>query len=912
MIDSYKKYRPLPFWSWNEKLSVNDSLRQTKLMDEAGIGGYFMHARGGLQTEYMGDEWFRNVSACIDECNSRGMRPWAYDENGWPSGFGDGRVCGKGEKYQQKFLKLVNISEIDTLPTDRILYKNDKLCIFYDINRFYVDLLDKEVVADFIHEVYEPYFERFGNSFEGFFTDEPQLPLFNFPWSNVFPSEYKKRYGADIFPLLPMLFINEDLGGVHFEDFRVNFWKMVTELFSESFAKQIGDWCRAHGLKLTGHLLLEEFPREQVRSCGACMPHYEYFDIPGVDWLGKRLYPNVAQHQVASVAAQTGKKQILAETFAMCGHNISHDELKRNYEWLAVRGINLLCQHLEGYSMRGIRKRDYPPAMYYQQPWWADYKQFNDAMANLGYLLGEGKTDFDTLLIHNVTSDWICFNRADNTYKGTHISAFDNALFGSCQILEKKHIPFHIGDEIMMERHGRVEDGKLIIGEMSYSTVIIPDHIRFLPNTERLLDEFKAQGGRIVSVFDIEPNNIIDNEKITYTRRRHDGFTLHYFVNSGESEEYAKINAGSFAVELSSGEVRDFYGEYTFAPHESLVLIDNGTPHAQKPETKALIPLDMGGEWEIVQTTDNSLTLDFCDYYFDGVLQEKNGYVLNILPRANALERAVKVRCLFRANIEHIPTKLCLGIETPEIFEIKINGSTVKKVSNGYFRDKCIRLLDIAKYIKLGENEIELEATVLQSKETYERIKNSKIFESERNKLTYDIEIEPIYLVGDFAVSFYGDIQDAGNNAGFFDGRFTVSAPKKRITLDNIEKSGFPFFSGEMTVKKDFDLNDTSRILRFSPKGINAIRITVNGKPIKTLMWAPFTVDISEHMAIGKNTVELTLVNNLRNLMGPHHHTGGEIFEVYPSSFFKEESPFSGDNSSKFTEKYCLVETSIL
>ena len=57
-----KKYRPVPFWSWNEKLSVDESLRQTGLMDEAGMGGYFMHARGGLQTEYMGEEWF-TVSA---------------------------------------------------------------------------------------------------------------------------------------------------------------------------------------------------------------------------------------------------------------------------------------------------------------------------------------------------------------------------------------------------------------------------------------------------------------------------------------------------------------------------------------------------------------------------------------------------------------------------------------------------------------------------------------------------------------------------------------------------------------------------------------------------------------------------------------------------------------------------------
>ena len=49
-----KKYRPVPFWSWNEKLRAEESVRQTVLMDEAGIGGYFMHARGGLQTEYMG------------------------------------------------------------------------------------------------------------------------------------------------------------------------------------------------------------------------------------------------------------------------------------------------------------------------------------------------------------------------------------------------------------------------------------------------------------------------------------------------------------------------------------------------------------------------------------------------------------------------------------------------------------------------------------------------------------------------------------------------------------------------------------------------------------------------------------------------------------------------------------------
>ena len=90
------------------------------------------------------------------------------------------------------------------------------------------------------------------------------------------------------------------------------------------------------------------------------MPHYEYFDIPGMDWLGRDIGRCLTQAQLASAAAQTGKRQILSETFALCGHNVGHDELKRNYEWMMVRGINLMCQHLEGYSLRGIRRARLP------------------------------------------------------------------------------------------------------------------------------------------------------------------------------------------------------------------------------------------------------------------------------------------------------------------------------------------------------------------------------------------------------------------------------------------------------------------------------------------------------------------------------------------------------------------------
>ncbi|NQX49655.1 hypothetical protein HQN87_30605 [Paenibacillus tritici] len=48
------EYRSAPLWSWNDKLEPAELKRQIEEMHAAGIGGFFMHARSGLQTPYMG------------------------------------------------------------------------------------------------------------------------------------------------------------------------------------------------------------------------------------------------------------------------------------------------------------------------------------------------------------------------------------------------------------------------------------------------------------------------------------------------------------------------------------------------------------------------------------------------------------------------------------------------------------------------------------------------------------------------------------------------------------------------------------------------------------------------------------------------------------------------------------------
>ncbi len=90
--EKINEYRPLPFWSWNDDLQEEKLVKQIERMKNSGCGGYFMHARGGLKTEYMGDKWFSCIKACAEAGKRLGMQSWAYDENGWPSGFAGGKL----------------------------------------------------------------------------------------------------------------------------------------------------------------------------------------------------------------------------------------------------------------------------------------------------------------------------------------------------------------------------------------------------------------------------------------------------------------------------------------------------------------------------------------------------------------------------------------------------------------------------------------------------------------------------------------------------------------------------------------------------------------------------------------------------------------------------------------------------
>ena len=72
--------------------------------------------------------------------------------------------------------------------------------------------------------------------------------------------ELTNRYGIKTTYLLQYdAFVQEEyqrlfIPANDYKTTRVKFWKMVTDLFSKNYMKQIYDWCDARKLKITGHL----------------------------------------------------------------------------------------------------------------------------------------------------------------------------------------------------------------------------------------------------------------------------------------------------------------------------------------------------------------------------------------------------------------------------------------------------------------------------------------------------------------------------------------------------------------------------------------------------------------------------------------------------------------------------------
>ena len=259
-----KEYTLAPFWFWNDSLEEDSIAFQLEEMYKKGVYECIIHARKGLEVEYLSDKWFDRIRFAAAYARKKGMKLWIYDEDNWPSGYAGGRVIADNADFAATCLSVEKIYPVmyeditvEDVPGKELVavvavHKNEEFFDITDhenhcckpwhsetlqwevfvfrmekcrhkpcyINSPYIDMLNPAATDSFIRHTHAEYKRRlpefWGSTICCFFTDEPgfyqnyaeQAKNINtIIWTRDFPERFRERFGYDI--ILPLFAVWE-------------------------------------------------------------------------------------------------------------------------------------------------------------------------------------------------------------------------------------------------------------------------------------------------------------------------------------------------------------------------------------------------------------------------------------------------------------------------------------------------------------------------------------------------------------------------------------------------------------------------------------------------------------------------------------------------------------------------------
>ena len=936
MIENFRdplaEYRPVPFWSWNEKLNKKELLRQMRAMKRAGYGGFFMHSRVGLITRYLSDEWMEDVRFCAERAGELGLEPNLYDEDMWPSGYAAGAVPAAGADYREKALVLIDPAQKreddEVVAAGAIKEKPYCICIrtaavgnVRFAGQSYIDIFNPNAIQLFFHTTHDKYAatvgDLFGSKLKYIFSDEACYGIHWFydtphvTYSPYLRERFRKDNGYDILEKVHELFFETG----DYRKTRYDYFRAASAQFNDSYTKQYSEYARKRGFRFTGHLMSEESCYEQVQWTGGVMPCYEYMSVPGIDKLSRVDEDQlVTIKQMTSVAEQLGKPRALSECFAGIGHESGFIGRKKIMDWQAVHGINYINMHLSHYSMRGERKRDYPPNIFYQQPYFAEEKSFSDYAARLSTVAAFGKRETRVLVLSPLYSVFAEYNPNGKENEKRLRAAYDTPFAALNALLEKSRIEWHIGDETILSRHAAVNGNLLEVGHCRYDTVVLPPVSIISSETAKLLGAFTRNGGRLFatgempSYIDGEPAELpFRAEKTTANslarRLMQEGYSVYrapeddviacvrvageeraaLLVNRSAEERTVYLRGLNFrpdrVLSLSDGSVYRLpksVKSFRLRPYGSVCLFLGRTENCKQlpdlTEDGAIFRERNYTEIEpysVRALDENALPLDHARFSVDGKPQTDFVHVQNIWHYLfYHLEEGTPFGMDYRFTVETLPRgKVYAVIENAENLDsITVNGSAAapmrKRGETQFSDDKCYKdvsftRVEITGLLREGVNEIELRGKKINN--ITEVCCHCAV--SGKHEAT---EADAIYIVGDFGVF---------ERKGEY-----VIAETPRLKPGDISACGYPFYSGRIA----YDFDGSAR--RILAEG-DAVYVSCG----KNRSHEPFILDVKG--------VSFTLVayNTLYALLGPQYLRGYDGLRWVDPGVFNDKRLFTDD-----------------
>ena len=1007
-------YRGKPFWAWNGRLCEEELRRQIRVFKKMGLGGAFLHSRVGLATEYLSNEWFNLVKACVDESRKNDMEAWLYDEDRWPSGAAGGLVT-KDPRYQRRVLRL-RIEEPGSFEADGTelgiflasiegdcardvrsvdpenpgqAKRNEKILSFKVVRddpspwyngQTYLDTMSKGAVDKFIEVTHKAYAdsmgEEFGSIVPGIFTDEPNYGTYNLrensghaPWTDGLPSTFKERYGYDLLPHLSHLFLK--IEGEDFSKVRYHYFDCLTYLFTHSFAEPIGKWCGENNMLFTGHVLSEETLTSQTSVVGSAMRFYEFMQAPGIDILrGEGLTreggmaPELATaKQCSSVKHQFGRKWMLSEIYGCTGWHFNFAEHKAVGDWQAALGVNLRCQHLSWYTMLGQAKRDYPASISFQSSWWRDYSVVEDYFARVGVLMTQGEPIRDVAVIHPIESAWGIFcGHLNDSDSIRDLSANFEAVQ---EILLQEHYDFDYVDEEMLSRHGKVENGELILAKASYRAVVVPPTLTLRSSTLDLLSSLMESGVPVIFITPVADR--VDAEESDGAKELSARATKVALDREAIGEALGSLgNIRRVSIQrYTGGEFPDSLYMLRHDQQTGRYLVFVCHTKQDSSTGPLVIRMPCAGqvqEWDLIS---GQIYLADSEKEGNSVLIHtempgvgSRAYVVDPNPKEGPKPRPKWSEV--RKELIQLETWPILRDE-PNAFPLDVGEYSVEEgVWNGPLEvlkmDASVR--DVAGLPHRGGSMVQPWAQVAppeaktvnlavrfhfnvewmphgpchlvtEEPEKYEITLNGKALEPDQDEGWWidtsmkRIRVPPSYLkYGENEILLrteYGPKH--GLESLYFTGEFGTRWENRRpvitklpvsLELGDWTEAGFPCYSGSVTYMAEIDpkISQEESIFLKLPKWEGVLtKIRINGKSVGNIAWPPYEVEISNALGQGRNRLEIEVVSSRRNLLGPLHLTEKYPYWTGPGQFETSGAEWTDDYVKV---PYGLMESPVL
>lgn len=647
----------LPFlWVHNE----DDELikREIKKIYESGVHALCIESRP--HEKFGGDDWWSDIQLIFDECEKYGMEAWLLDDKHYPTGF----AIDKAAAPENAHLAKRQFSELDTdvlgpvknhcliidtsLPEDAEIIKivaYKKKAEKREYYGEYIDLTDKyrdgllvdvtlpegiwtvftlfhypyledehldtmnpEAVDILINAVYEPMYQHFskyfGNTFRGFFSDEPYIMHYaflpekekpkvreNMPYNHLLMEKLLEK-DADAALKLPSILYHID--GIS-PDFRVKYMDAATKLYAEHFCKRLGDWSRAHGVEYIGHIIEDNSCDTTFHSGGHFFRSMDGQDMAGIDVVLNEIMPGFEDSEVSiSHGDKLADNEFFHYELAKLASSHSHiqKDMKKGramcemygaYGWaeglkmmkwlsdhMLVRGINYFVPH----AFSGIAPDyDCPPHFYEG----GTYSQFKDFKALMEYsnrvstILTDGSHKCKVAILY----------RAENEWAGGEIGHEKKCA----KILTDNQIDFDIvsADYIVNANLG---DGVFALGDEEYPCIIVPKSEYLPKKSAEALNRLASVGVTVVFAGGCPEKYCENEEKIVFT----DACEVDY----DKLAEFLR-NKGFFDITLSTPHKNLRYYRYINGKNEIYMFVNEDIK--KTCHTKVRLDGFAGGEY---------------------------------------------------------------------------------------------------------------------------------------------------------------------------------------------------------------------------------------------------------------------------------------------------------------------------